>query len=123
MKRMRVLALVFVSLFLLSTVAVASHHVNGKWVLSVSLGDGQGGEATFTLTEGEGGALTGKYSGAAGEADVTGTVKGNEVEFTFDSQLGKVTYKGTVDGDTMEGTCSYGQMGEGTFKGKKAAEE
>ena len=97
---------------------LASHHVNGTWVLTVDLG-GQGGDATFELEEKEEGKLTGTYSGALGQADVSGTVNGSEVELSFDSDAGKVTYKGTVEGDTMEGTCTYGQLGEGTFKGSK----
>jgi hypothetical protein len=110
---------VVLSLLLAPVAALAAHHVNGTWQLDVTLGDGQGGQATLTLEEGEGGALTGKYSGALGENDLTGTVNGNEVEVSFDSQAGTVTYKGTVSGNTIEGTCSYGQLGEGTFKGTK----
>jgi hypothetical protein len=30
-----------------------------------------------------------------------------------------VTYAGTVEGDSMKGKVSYGDMGEGTFTGKK----
>jgi Icc-related predicted phosphoesterase len=50
---------------------------------------------------------------------VIGTVEGDKISFSFDSQAGKVSYEGTVDGDTMKGTCTYGQLGEGTFEGKK----
>ena len=70
--------------------------------------------------EGEGGALSGKYSGALGNESLMGTVKGSEVEFSFDSQAGKIAYKGTVSGNKMEGTCDYGQLGDGTFEGAKA---
>lgn len=102
--------------------AFANHHVNGTWVLTVDLG-GQGGDATFTFEEKEPGKLTGTYSGAAGTAEVTGTVDGNKVAFSFESeQMGKISYEGTVDGDTMEGTCNYGQIGSGTFKGSRKAE-
>ncbi len=108
-----------VGLLLIATAAFAAHHVNGTWQLTVTLGDGQGGEATFKLEESAGGELSGSYSGALGDADVSGTVSGKNVEFGFDSQAGKVTYKGTVSGDMMEGSCSYGELGEGTFKGSK----
>ncbi len=93
--------------------------LNGTWSLNVTL-PSQGGTATIELMEGEGGALTGKYVGALGNATLTGTVKGSEVEFSFDSQAGKITYKGTVSGDKLEGTCSYGQLGDGTFEGMKS---
>ena len=113
-----VLLLCTCALLVTAVPLLAKHHVNGTWALTVDLG-GQGGEATFELEEKEEGKLTGTYTGAVGEAEVSGTVNGNEVEFSFDSQAGKVTYKGTVDGDTMKGTCSYGQLGEGTFEGSK----
>ena len=50
---------------------------------------------------------------------MSGTVKGKSVEFHFESQAGKVSYTGTVSGDMMEGSCSYGQVGERTFQGKR----
>ena len=112
---------VLIGLLLFAGAALAAHHVNGTWILAVDLGGGQGGDATFSLEEGEGGVLTGTYSGALGSADVTGKVNGSEVEFSFSSdQAGKVSYKGTVDGDTMEGTCTYGDLGSGSFKGNRS---
>ena len=111
--------LCLVVLCLIPLAVAAAHHVNGTWVLTVDLG-GQGGDATFMLEEKEGGVLSGTYTGAVGSAEVTGTVSGNEVEFSFESdQAGKVTYKGTITDGVMSGTCSYGDLGEGTFKGKK----
>ncbi|MDX1383713.1 MAG: hypothetical protein R3190_08730 [Thermoanaerobaculia bacterium] len=107
---------------LLPLAVLADHHVNGTWVLDVDLG-GQGGQATFELEETEPGKLTGTYNGAVGTAEVTGTVSGNEVSFSFESdQAGKVSYKGKVDGDAMEGTCEYGALGSGTFKGQRKSE-
>ena len=104
---------------LIPLAALGAHHVNGTWVLSVDLG-GQGGDATFVLEEKEAGVLTGTYSGAVGSAEVTGKVSGNEVEFSFSSdQAGTVTYKGTITDGVMSGTCSYGDLGSGTFSGKK----
>ena len=97
-----------------------AHHVNGTWVLAVDLGGGQGGDATFKLEESEPGKLTGTYSGALGSEDVTGTVDGNKVAFSFSSgQAGQVSYEGTVDGNSMSGTCTYGDLGSGTFAGKR----
>ncbi len=117
---MRSKLLVFIAASLLvATAGVAAHHVNGTWLLSVTLGDGQGGEASVALEEKEAGKLTGSYTGALGTAEVSGTVAGDAVTFWFDSQAGKITYQGKVAGDTMEGTCTYGQLGNGTFKGKK----
>lgn len=118
MKVTRVSALCL--LLVVGGVALAADTVDGTWSLNVSLGGGQGGTATFELTQGEDGQITGKYRGAVGEADVTGTVQGNEVEFSFESgQAGKISYKGTFEGDTMKGTCTYGQLGAGTFEGTR----
>lgn len=112
---------VLVALFCLVTpFAFAAHHLNGTWSLNVTLGGQQGGTAKIELTEGEGGALTGKYTGALGNENIIGTVKGSEVEFSFDSQAGKITYKGTVTGNKMAGKCSYGMAGDGTFEGSKS---
>lgn len=107
------------SLMLLASAATAGHHLNGTWKLRVTLDGQEGGTATFVLTEGEGGALTGTYSGAAGQSDLTGTVNGQDVEFTFDSQAGTVVYKGKSAGKTLSGTCTYGMLGSGTFEGFK----
>ncbi len=104
---------------LVTPFAFAGHHLNGTWSLDVDIG-GQGGTVAIELMEGEGGALTGTYTGTLGTESVMGTVKGSEVEFSFDSQAGKITYKGTVSGNKMEGTCDYGQVGSGTFAGMKS---
>jgi hypothetical protein len=119
MRPVRVCWLALLILLCASVGAFADHHVAGKWVLDVKLGDGQGGQATLDLKE-EGGKVTGTYSGALGNVPLTGTVNGDEVEVSFDSDAGKVSYKGKVSGDTMQGTCSYGQLGEGTFTAKKS---
>jgi hypothetical protein len=111
-------ALVLALAVVLLAVPVAWAAVTGTWELAVSLGDGQGGSVTFDLKE-EDGKITGTYQGQLGEAPVIGTVEGDKISFSFDSQAGKISYEGTVDGDTMKGTCTYGQLGEGTFEGKK----
>ena len=109
-----------ISLCLLTIFATAGHHLNGTWKMDIALSGQQGGTATIELTEGDGGALTGTYAGALGTQPVKGTVKGAEVEFSFDSQSGKVSYKGTVSGKNIKGTCKYGMLGDGTFKGVKS---
>ena len=102
---MRRIGLLVISAMAMSAVAthpLAAQNVTGKWILSVDLGDAGAGDATFVLQQ-DGNKLTGTYSGALGEADVTGTIEGNKFEFSFGmGGAGTVTYKGTVDGDTME---------------------
>ena len=99
--------------------ALAGHHLNGTWDLEVNITGQQSGTARFELKEGEGGALSGTYTGVIGTAQVTGTVSGADVEFSFDSQVGKVTYKGKFADGKLTGTCNYGAVGEGTFQGGK----
>jgi hypothetical protein len=121
MHRVRLHAILVAALLLVSTAAAfADGSVTGKWVLDVKLGDGQGGQATLDLKQ-EGEKITGTYSGALGSVPVTGTVKGDQVEISLTSDAGTVSYRGKVSGDTMEGTCSYGQLGDGTFTGKRSA--
>ena len=53
---------------------------------------------------------------------LTGTIK--DAEFTFSVEIGteqKVTvvYTGTVDKDSVKGSVTLGELGEGTFTGKR----
>ena len=71
----------------------------------------------------EGEKLTAKYNGQLGVADLTGTVKGNAVTFTFtldvQGQQAPVSYAGTVEKNTMKGTLDIGGMVNGTFTATK----
>jgi hypothetical protein len=95
--------------------------VSGAWVLDVSTATGSG-PLTVTLKQ-EGEKLTGQYSGQLGEAALSGALKGSAITFQFDvDDQGKtlhVVCSGTVDGDTMKGTVTRGEAGEGTFTGRR----
>src|SRR5450432_2202412 len=95
--------------------------VTGTWIMSVQTNAGSG-SPTFVLVQ-KGEALSGSYRGQLGEAQVTGTVKDDEVtiEYKVDGQAGSlaVKYSGKTDGKTMSGKVSLGQLGEGTFTGTK----
>jgi hypothetical protein len=99
----------------------AAADVTGTWIMAVETGAGSG-SPTFVLVQ-KGEALSGTYKGQLGEAQVTGTVKGDEVtiDYKVDGQAGSlaVKYTGKTDGKTMSGKVSLGQLGEGTFTGKK----
>ena len=108
-------------------IAAAAQGVNvtGKWTFDVQTGQG-GGQPTVTFKQ-DGEKLTGHYSSQLlGEADLTGTVKGNAIQFTFDADLQgnkvDVTYAGNVDagGASMKGSMNIagGQL-TGTFTAKK----
>jgi hypothetical protein len=94
--------------------------ISGTWVFLVETQAGSG-SPTFTFKQ-DGEKLTGKYKGTFGEADLTGTVKGDQVEFSLkvSGQIeGTVTYTGTTDGKEIKGKAKFAELGEGTFTGKR----
>lgn len=93
--------------------------VTGNWTLAVDLGGQPGGEVAFVFEEGADGALTGTYTGVLGTQELTGTVGDGAIEFSFDSQAGRISYQGTVAEDSMQGTVEYGLLGNGTFTGAR----
>lgn len=108
------------TVLMFSALTLLGADLTGTWSVAVVL-DAGSGAATFTFKQ-TGDALSGTYTGTFGQAQVTGTVKGDQVEWSFDSdQVGKVTYQGTIDGaGKMKGTVIYGQLGKGTFTGERA---
>jgi hypothetical protein len=96
-------------------------NVTGDWTFTVTTDQGSG-TPTMTFKQ-DGEKLTGKYNGQFGSADLTGTVKGNAIEFTFtidvQGQQAPATYKGTVEKTTMKGTMDIGGMVTGTFTAAK----
>jgi hypothetical protein len=114
MKKLTVLAaLISVALTLLGA------DLTGSWSASVVL-DAGSGSATFAFKQ-TGEALSGTYTGTFGQAQLTGTVKGDQAEWSFDNdQVGKVSYKGVLEGaGKMKGTVVYGQLGKGTFTAER----
>jgi hypothetical protein len=96
--------------------------VAGAWALTIETANGSGTPTATFKQDGE--KLTGHYSSQVlGERELTGTVKGNKIEFVVQAdiqgQAVKVTYAGTVEKDTMKGKVILGELGEGTFTGKK----
>jgi hypothetical protein len=95
--------------------------LNGTWLLQVETAAG-GGSPTFTFTQ-TGDTLEGTYEGTFGTAKVKGKVNGNKAtwSFTADAQGTQlnIEYSGTVEKDTMKGTVTLGELGEGTFTGKR----
>lgn len=118
--KMGLAALLAIGALTIAQVAAAAD-VTGTWIMAVQTSAGSG-SPTFILVQ-KGDALSGSYKGQLGEAQVTGTVKGDEVtiEYTVDGQAGSlsVKYSGKTDGKTMSGKVSLGQLGEGTFTGTK----
>jgi hypothetical protein len=96
-------------------------NVTGEWAFNVQTDQG-GGTPTITFKQ-DGEKLTGKYVGQLGNADLTGTVKGEAIHFTFtldvQGQQAPVTYDGTVEKNTMKGKMDIAGMVNGTFTATK----
>jgi hypothetical protein len=103
--------------------AQAKIDLTGKWVFDV-VTDAGTGTPTVTLKQ-DGEKLSGHYSSQTlGEADLNGTVKGQNVNFTFLADLGgqgvTVTYTATIENkDSMKGKIDIGGLAGGTFTGKR----
>ena len=97
--------------------------VTGSWAFEVQTEAGTGTPQVTFKQDGE--KLTGHYSSAVlGEADLTGTVKGQALQFSFTASVQgnaiEVTFSGTVeDSSSMKGKVSFGGFGEGTFTGTR----
>ena len=97
--------------------------VAGDWALTVETD--QGTTTPSVTLEQNGSELTGHYSSETlGEATVTGSVNGNEVRFSLEAEVQgfglEVVYTGTVQSDgTLTGQISLGDLGGGTFTGKR----
>jgi hypothetical protein len=126
--RQRVIrAMALVAVALLYGTAITSAQagkvdVTGTWAFSVETAAGSG-TPTMTFKQ-DGEKLTGHYSGQLGEADLTGTVKGQDISFKFtvdvQGQTLNAVYTGTVDSkDSMKGKVDLVGLGEGTFTAKR----
>ena len=94
--------------------------MTGTWAFEVQHSAGTS-TPTVTITQ-TGEKLGGKYVSTYGQFDLTGSIKG--ADFTFSVEVGteqKVTlvYSGTLNGDAVKGSVTMGEMGEGTFTGKR----
>lgn len=108
--------------FCVMAAAAWAHDITGKWTFNVETSAGSG-SPTFVFKQ-AGEKLTGTYSGTFGTAQLTGTVKGDVIEFSFEAsvadQTGKVVYTGKIQSaDKMSGDVDYAGLGKGTWSGKK----
>ena len=94
--------------------------MTGTWAIEAQHSAGTS-TPTATITQ-TGDRLTGRYVGSYGESTLTGRIKGEEFTFTVEigtEQKVEVVYTGTLSGDTIKGSLTMGEMGEGTFTGKR----
>lgn len=91
-------------------------NITGTWKAKVEVA-GQTGEPTFVLKQ-DGDKITGEYSGNFGKEEVTGKITGAQFTFEFDVEQGKITYSGTIDGDSIKGEVKYADF-QGTWTAKR----
>ena len=123
---MKILRRLFITMLASAALAgaalAADANVAGEWDFTVETQAGTG-TPHFSLKQ-DGSNVTGTYKGQLGEAPVTGNVKGNELTINFKVNAQgtdlAITYTGTVDGSSIKGKVSLGELGEGSFTGKKA---
>ncbi len=132
MRRLRASALT-ASLLLLAALCVAADlsaqgtspekpppTLTGTWAFEVHHSAGVS-TPTVTITQ-TGEKLAGKYASSYGQFELTGSIEG--AEFTFSVEVGteqpvRLVYTGELDGDSVRGNVTMGEMGEGTFTGKR----
>jgi hypothetical protein len=124
MMRRGMLAMAAVLVLAVSTLHAgqAKVDVSGTWAFDVQT-DAGAGAPTMTFKQ-DGEKLTGHYTGTFGEAELTGTVKGNDITFSFTADFQGTpltsTYKGTIENATsMKGTLEITGVGSGSFTAKK----
>jgi hypothetical protein len=105
-----------------SSAPAGAMNVTGAWAATVETQAGSG-SPNFTFKQ-DGESLSGTYKGQFGEAPLTGSVKGSDIKFTIkinaQGQELTVTYTGKIESkDSMKGTASFGEMGEGTWTAKR----
>lgn len=92
--------------------------MTGKWNVVTQLPIGPG-NPSFDITQ-DGNQLTGTYTGALGEATLTGSIEGNAFKFSFTAANVDCEYVGTLAGNEISGTMSLKGLGDGTFKGTRS---
>jgi hypothetical protein len=120
--RLGAAAIVMVAVSLAGFAQSGKVDLTGKWLFTVETSAGSG-TPTITLKQ-DGDKLTGHYSGQLGESDLTGSVKGQDLVFTFtvDAQGFALTctYTGSVESnDLLKGKVDLGGLAGGTFAAKR----
>ena len=102
--------------------ALAQTSVAGEWDGSFNTPGGARPFKLVLVVDGE--KLTGTAKRASGDVPITGTIKGDVINFSYTINYGgkdlTLIYAGKVVGDSMSGTVSFGGNAEETWSAKKA---
>ena len=88
--------------------------VAGEWDAAMSH---PGGVSNFKIVfKVDGEKLTGTVKRSSGDSELTGTVKGNDISFSYSIAYGgnslTMSMTGKVDGDTIAGVVYFGESGQ-----------
>jgi len=112
---------VLVCLVLACAGAAQDVDVTGSWDISLETGQGTATPSMVLRQDGEN--LSGSYKGRLGETKLEGKVKDRTIRFTltlkFQEQPVTVTYDGTVAGDTMKGSVTFGDRFTANWTAKR----
>jgi hypothetical protein len=111
-------AVTMVSAFTTVNKSLQKPKITGTWDMNVQTSVGNG-TPVFILKQENDTLITGTYSGQLGEAPIKGVIKGTDVSLEFMASGNLIRYTGIVDGDNMKGKVVLGNLGEGTFTGKR----
>ena len=110
------------ALLVILALPALAHDVTGNWQFTVETEQGSGSPSFVFKQDGE--KLTGTYEGLFGKANIAGTVKGNDIDFTipveYENRKMTVHYRGRIESDTtMKGDVELPGLGKGTWTGAK----
>ena len=121
----KVLLSTLFAVLLFASAAIAQTSVAGEWDGSFNTPGGARPFKFVLVVDGE--KLTGTAKRASGDVPLTGTIKGDLINFSYTINYGgndlTLSYSGKVTGDTMGGTISFGGQAEETWSAKRAAKQ
>lgn len=110
------------ALALMAASVAAQSPAAGEWDVAMNTPGGVRNFKVKLKVDGE--KLTGEVGRDSGTLPLTGTAKGNDIQFSYtvkynDNDL-VLTMTGKVDGDTMKGTVSFGGMAEDEWSARRS---
>lgn len=118
------------TLFVIGFIIIGTGISNAQTATVAGEWDGQfntpGGARPFKIVfEVDGETLGGTAKRSTGDVPVTGTIKGDNIEFSYTINYGgndlTMFFTGKVSGDNMSGTISFGGQAEESWSAKRSA--
>lgn len=121
----RVFVSTFFAIALLTAAVFGQTSVAGDWDGSFNTPGGARPFKFVLVVDGE--KLTGNAKRPNGDVPLTGTIKGDVINFSYTINYGgndlTLMYSGKVIGDSMSGTVSFGGNAEESWSAKRAAKQ